>query len=202
MNDEGEYRTTHDRLGPAIVVCPYCGHGSPVPLGRVGSRLNWYTCGPCHKTWAARTPSSGEENPLPTDATAPATRHGPDGAGALALVADDELLIREQLAEFLGQFNYRVVLARDGLEALAQVAMYRDRLRLVTTDFNMPNMDGFALARALREQLTPDVRIVVISGLIDDEDTRTLRRIGVDAVLRKPFDRWSLARAIDRDVDG
>jgi CheY-like chemotaxis protein len=117
-------------------------------------------------------------------------------------VVDDELLIREQVAEFLGQFNYRVVLARDGLEALARVAMYRDRLRLVTTDFNMPNTDGFGLARALREQLAPDVRIVVISGLVDDEDIRTLRQIGVDAVLRKPFDRWSLARAIDHGADG
>lgn len=202
MNDEVSHRTTHGGEGRATVVCPYCGHGSPEALGRVGSRLDWYTCRPCHKMWAVRVASSDEREPPPADAAAPATRHRPDGAGALALVVDDEVLIREQVADILRHFDYRVVLARDGLEALAQVATHRDRLRLVTTDFNMPNTDGFALARASREQLTSDVRIVVISGLVDDEDIRTLRQIGVDAVLRKPFDRWSLARAIDRGADG
>jgi len=124
------------------------------------------------------------------------TKPGPEGAGALALVIDDEPLVREQIAALLEQFNYQVVLACDGLDALTKVAIYGQRLRLVTSDFRMPGTDGIDLVRTLRRLLARDVTIVVISGLIDDEEIQALLEIGVDHVLRKPFDRSALARAI------
>lgn len=183
MYGNGKRPTASAASEPPAIACPFCGDRAPAPLGRVGSQLNWYTCHACHKTWCVRVAS-------PDD--------WPDGAGALALVVDDEELIRDQLAEILEGFNYRVVLACDGPDALAQVARYGDRLRLVTSDFSMPSTDGLDLARALRRLLVPDATLVVVSGRIDDDEIRTLLQIGVTDVLRKPFDRHSLARAIAR----
>ncbi len=197
MDDDARRRETHDKPCAADIGCPNCGNGLTKPMGRVGSRLDWRTCVRCDNTWAVRATTSTESEAPPVSCTARAERDRPDGAGALALVIDDDALVLELLAETIERFNYRVVRARDGAEALEQVTVNGTDLRLVTTDLNMPNTDGVALVRALRQML-PATPLLVISGLIGERQMVALREIGVTDVLPKPLERWSLARAILR----
>ena len=197
MDDDATRRETHDRPCAAAIGCPNCGNGLTKALGRVGSRLDWHTCVRCHNTWAVRATTSIESEGPPVSRTAQAERDRPDGAGALALVIDDDVLVLELLAETIERFNYRVLRARDGAEAIEQATVNSAGLRLVTTDLNMPNTDGVELVRALRHIL-PATPLLVISGLIDEGQMLTLREIGVTDVLPKPLERWSLARAIVR----
>ena len=101
------------------------------------------------------------------------------------LVVDDELAVRETLAEMLQAINHEVVLAGSGQEALQQL-----RIRgfdFVFTDLAMPEMDGWETARAIRKNW-PEVHIVVVTGYgsatappVGEEDL-------VDGIIGKPFD--------------
>src|SRR5688500_17251515 len=66
----------------------------------------------------------------------------PRGKGELILIVDDEAGIREVTKATLEKFNYRVLVAADGNEALAVYKMNSKDIAAVVTDISMPNMDG------------------------------------------------------------
>jgi len=70
---------------------------------------------------------------------------------ATILIVDDDAANRSVLVSLLGYLGHRVVEAADGREALALAQ--RERPSLVITDLLMPVMDGFDLARRLREDV-------------------------------------------------
>ncbi|HSI89227.1 MAG TPA: PAS domain S-box protein, partial [Pyrinomonadaceae bacterium] len=97
----------------------------------------------------------------------------PYGAGELLLVVDDEANIRDVTRATLERFGYRVVSAADGTEGIAAFAENRGEVAGVLTDISMPFMDGPAMIRALRK-MDPDVKIVAMSGLMNDEQSAEL----------------------------
>lgn len=88
------------------------------------------------------------------------------------LVVDDDLDVRQSLNDLFSR-RYSVVLAADGSEGLAKVA--GENPDLVISDFNMPEMTGLELLRALRAK--EDTRPVVIcaSGISEDTVADLLR---------------------------
>lgn len=90
------------------------------------------------------------------------------GAGELILVVDDEDAIRRVAQRTLERFGYRVVTARNGVEALALYEQCGDDIALVFTDMAMPEMDGPELIAELRA-INPSVRIIGSSGLTSSE---------------------------------
>ena len=66
----------------------------------------------------------------------------------LVLVVDDSLTVRRVTQRMLLRDGYRVVLAKDGLEALERLA--EQRPAVVLSDIEMPRMDGFDLVRNIR----------------------------------------------------
>ena len=110
------------------------------------------------------------------------------GAGAAEpksiLVVDDDPAVREVLAEALRLQGHQVVEAQDGQEAL--VKLQQGRFDLLVTDLGMPGMPGSELAR--RAKAAGKVpAVALITGWGVDGDDRTLRGLGVDLVLNKPF---------------
>ena len=92
------------------------------------------------------------------------------------LVVDDSLATRELERSILETAGYRVDTARDGLEALK--ACRERRPDLVLTDVEMPNMDGFRLSLAIRQDdRLNDLPVIIVSSRDSDED----RRKGLDA---------------------
>ncbi|HEY1050638.1 MAG TPA: PAS domain S-box protein, partial [Prosthecobacter sp.] len=88
----------------------------------------------------------------------------PRGNNELVLVVDDEAAVREITRQTLETFGYRVLLASDGAEAVAQYAMQHEQIDVVLTDMMMPVMDGVATVQVLKK-INPQARIIAASGV-------------------------------------
>ena len=120
----------------------------------------------------------------------------PKGRGELVLVVDDEPNVRELCKKTLEKNGYRVLLARDGLEAVERFQQHKHDIKIVLTDLAMPRMDGMTLIHALRSE-PPYPAIIATSGLIPGSDAETPQ----DVLLRKPFTTGALLRALRASID-
>jgi CheY-like chemotaxis protein len=68
-------------------------------------------------------------------------------------------------------------------------------LRAVITDVHMPHMDGLSFVRVLKGRL-PQVGIIVSSGRLDEPDENEFKKLGVSALLDKPFSQKELVEAL------
>jgi CheY-like chemotaxis protein len=107
-------------------------------------------------------------------------------SGAAVLVADDEPVLRLLLLHVLEQAGLRVLMARDGLEALERLGAAADEVSLVLLDVNMPGRSGADLVAAVRG-LRPDVPVVLMSGQAWDEAAERFAGHAIAGFLEKPF---------------
>lgn len=115
------------------------------------------------------------------------------GSGELILLVEDEESVREPLRDALELMGYRVVAAKNGIEALTLLTDYGYEVRVVVTDAVMPHMSGIELARIVRDR-NPAIATVIMSGTAD-RITGALPGSAIP-VLQKPFALPLLARAI------
>ena len=111
------------------------------------------------------------------------------------LIVDDEPNLLRAVAACLRGEGYEVDTARSGEEALVQIAQ---RLPdLIVSDIRMPRMDGYALARQLRNNpRTHLIPIVFLTAKDESADRIAGIRSGVDAYLTKPFEPDELVAVI------
>lgn len=107
-----------------------------------------------------------------------------DEPTARILVVDDEQMLLDMVADALTFAGYSITVAGDGLTALN--AIRTERPDLVILDINMPEPDGFQVARRLRAT-HPDLPILFLTARSDIEDLRTGFESGGDDYLTKPF---------------
>ncbi|MGQ0736627.1 MAG: ATP-binding protein, partial [Acidobacteriota bacterium] len=108
------------------------------------------------------------------------------------LVVDDDANIRELLKQELEEAGYRVRLATNGREGLAEIR--RERPDLVILDVMMPEMNGFDVAAVLKnDPATTDLPILILSIVQDKERGY---RLGVDRYLTKPIDTELLFKEV------
>jgi len=109
------------------------------------------------------------------------------------LAVDDEAHIRELLMQEFGETGYRLRVAANGREALAEIR--RDRPDLVILDVMMPEINGFDVAAVLKNDPdTMDIPIIMLS-IVQDRERGF--RLGVDRYLTKPIDTEVLFREVD-----
>ncbi|MDJ0621180.1 MAG: PAS domain S-box protein [Calothrix sp. MO_192.B10] len=118
------------------------------------------------------------------------------GRGELILVVDDEAVIREITRSSLEQHNYRVLTAKDGVEAVSIYAKKQQEISLVLLDMLMPHLDGTIAIRTL-QKINPHVKIIAISGLMGDRKIAEVQDMGVKAILSKPCTAQELLRTIN-----
>jgi len=118
----------------------------------------------------------------------------PKGNGELVLVVDDEAPILETTKISLETYNYRVLTASDGIEALAQYAQHKHEISVVLVDMMMPSMDGTLTIRAL-QKMNSHVLIIAVSGLIASD--KLMGVAGVKAFLSKPYTTKELLQTLD-----
>jgi CheY-like chemotaxis protein len=122
---------------------------------------------------------------------------------AKVLVVDDEESIREALRDFLtGEGSYDVLLASNGPQALE--TFKAQPVDLVFMDVKMPGMDGIEVFRQMR-QLRPDVKVVIITGLPDEETFDRALAVSEDVVegfIPKPFKPADLRRCLKNMLSG
>jgi two-component system, cell cycle sensor histidine kinase and response regulator CckA len=117
----------------------------------------------------------------------------PLGQGEYVLVVDDEVSIRETLKITLETQNYKVLTAKDGLEAIASYAQHRNDIKAVLLDLMMPLMDGPTAIQVL-QQINPQVKIIACSGVATRESLPS--NATVQAFLPKPFTSEDLFSAL------
>jgi excisionase family DNA binding protein len=103
------------------------------------------------------------------------------------LVVDDEAAIVEMLVEVLehdGRFEVQA--ASTGFEAGMMTREFRPDLILL--DYLLPDINGNGVIRKLRSDPTlADVKIMIVSGVVDDEKVKELLECGANDFLKKPF---------------
>jgi DNA-binding response OmpR family regulator len=110
------------------------------------------------------------------------------------LVVDDDLDTVTSLALVLGERGYRVRTAPDGGAALYEAAAFRPHADLL--DIALPRMNGFELARRLRQVGLPALNIICVSGCSSAADRARSRDAGCDHHILKPAEPAELLRLL------
>ncbi|MFG0711215.1 Hpt domain-containing protein [Stenotrophomonas geniculata] len=113
----------------------------------------------------------------------------------LVMVVDDSLTMRKVTGRILERHNFEVSVARDGVEALERLEERVPDLMLL--DIEMPRMDGYELATAMRaDPRYRDVPIVMITSRSGDKHRQRAFEIGVQRYLGKPYQELDLMRNV------
>ena len=122
----------------------------------------------------------------------------PEVLAPLVLVVDDSLTVRRVTQRLLEREGYRVQLAKDGMDAMEQLA--GDELpAVVLSDIEMPRMDGFDLVRNMRaDARLATLPVIMITSRIAQKHRDYARELGVDHYLGKPYDEEHLLDLIAR----
>lgn len=118
----------------------------------------------------------------------------PAGNNETILVVDDEEALKEMLRASLEMFNYNVMTASDGAEAVALFVEHRHSIAAIVTDMMMPYMDGEAMIRAVHK-IDPNVKIIATSGLTSGKNPEEAG-IKVHAFVQKPYTTQQLLKTL------
>jgi PAS domain S-box-containing protein len=121
------------------------------------------------------------------------------GQGELILVVDDEAAIRETSKTSLEAYNYRVLTANDGIDAISLYAQHQHEISLVLVDMMMPLMDGATTIRTLKK-INSQVKIIAVSGLISSTRLTQSTSSGAQAFLAKPYTTTDLLKTINQVI--
>ncbi|MDE6405292.1 MAG: response regulator [Lachnospiraceae bacterium] len=121
------------------------------------------------------------------------------------LLVEDNGINREIEEELLKNLGYRVETACDGVSAYEMLKTAEpDRYALVLMDIQMPGMDGYETARAIRRlerEAVSGIPIIALSSDAMEEDRRKSLKAGMNAHVSKPFDIDALKELIDRILE-
>jgi two-component system, cell cycle sensor histidine kinase and response regulator CckA len=120
----------------------------------------------------------------------------PVGHKELVLVIDDEEAVCELVKMTLESYGYRAITAKNGVQGVALFKEYKEEVRLVVSDTDMPLMGGLAMISAMKS-LKPDLPVILASGSRQDTDLQR-RNASKDATnLTKPYTLEQLLVAVD-----
>jgi len=117
------------------------------------------------------------------------------------LVVDDDVAIRELINEYLTENNFKVSVAETGADMDKVLSV--EIVDLVILDLKLPDEDGLAIARRLRESL--DLPIIIVTGRKEEVDRVMGLELGADDYVTKPFSSRELlarVRAVLRRTEG
>ena len=132
---------------------------------------------------------------------APMPAHaGDDGRRYRLLLVEDDAIVAAVIVGLLQQQRHAVVHVINGLAALAELE--RNRFDAILLDLDLPGVDGFQIARLIRQREPADGRvpIVAVTARVGGEDEAHARAAGMDGFLRKPLTGEQLAGALAQVV--
>ncbi|MGH2350613.1 MAG: response regulator [Chloroflexota bacterium] len=111
------------------------------------------------------------------------------------LLADDQDAVRELVAMTLGGDSFELLDAADGATALRMARNFRPDLVLL--DVGMPELDGFTVCRALKDDPdTRDIPVVMLTAAGAEADRAAGRAAGADGYFTKPFSPTALVNKV------
>ena len=124
----------------------------------------------------------------------------PDGARELVLIVDDEPEIAEFASTILAEEGYKVIVARDGFEALKIFQQIHRQIGLIILDFFLPVMDGDAVFEELKA-INPGVDVVLSSGFAEQNKIGAMLAQGLRGFIPKPYTREKLLEQVRSTLD-
>ncbi|HWU67526.1 MAG TPA: Hpt domain-containing protein [Stenotrophobium sp.] len=119
----------------------------------------------------------------------------------LIMVVDDSITIRRVTERLLLRNGYRVALAKDGLDAMAQ--LQTENPAAVLLDIEMPRADGFEVAAFIRNsERIRELPIIMITSRSGDKHRERASQIGVNRYLIKPFQEEQLMTEVREVISG
>ncbi|MFN3651746.1 MAG: ATP-binding protein [Armatimonadota bacterium] len=121
-----------------------------------------------------------------------------DGSGdrrLKVLVVEDNVDAAETLAEMLEMWGYRPCVARTGSEGLTVARSEQPDLAIV--DIGLPGVDGYEVARRLRQERGAELRLIALTGYGQERDVAAAREAGFDLHLVKPAAPEEIRRALE-----
>lgn len=110
------------------------------------------------------------------------------------LVVDDSSIARKMLIKALPpQWDVTITQAANGIEALA--AYRKGGVEVMFLDLTMPDMDGYAVLQALREE-DLNCLVIVVSADIQEQAQARVRDMGAIAFIQKPVDASKIERVL------
>jgi chemosensory pili system protein ChpA (sensor histidine kinase/response regulator) len=190
----GSHEVVVKNLGPQLSRLPGLAGMTLLASGTVALIYNPVTLAAVYGAEAQRLMQVPEA--LPAD-VAPCE---PVRPAPLVLVVDDSLTVRRITKRLLEREGCRVVLAKDGMEALEQLA--GERPAVVLSDIEMPRMDGFDLLRNIRgDAALADLPVIMITSRIAQKHRDLAHELGANGYLGKPYGEEELLRLIRRHAD-
>jgi two-component system chemotaxis response regulator CheV len=133
--------------------------------------------------------------------------------GAVAIVAEDSKVARQMLEQGLKGMGIPVMMHSTGLEAWEKIKVIAaeakasgqpitDRIGMVLTDIEMPEMDGFTLTRNIKSDIVlKQIPVVIHSSLSGSANEDHVRKVGANGYVAK-FDVKELSQVINKALDG
>jgi nitrogen-specific signal transduction histidine kinase/ActR/RegA family two-component response regulator len=122
------------------------------------------------------------------------------GGTETILFVEDEALLFETSKIALVSKGYKVLYAKDGLEALDEFRKHFKEIKLVLTDVDLPKLGGEKLVKALLE-INPKLKIIFASGYIEPGVKAEILKSGAKAFLGKPYDHVSMLATVREVLD-
>ncbi|MFH1847272.1 MAG: response regulator [Candidatus Omnitrophota bacterium] len=113
----------------------------------------------------------------------------------ILIVDDDKNMVKAVNRIFQLRGNYSVESASNGFDAGKKLLQYRPDL--VILDIKMPGMDGYQVARQIKQSLGNNTKIIAISGYFTDDEKRDKKTGDIDFCINKPFDLEFLLKKVD-----
>lgn len=123
-----------------------------------------------------------------------------EGGRELILVIDDEPEIAEFASTILADEGYKVIVARDGFEALRIFQQIHDQIGLIILDFFLPVMDGDAVFEELKA-INPRVNVVLSSGFAEQSKIGAMLAQGLRGFIPKPYTREKLLEQVQSAIE-
>ncbi|MGE5400361.1 MAG: response regulator [Ignavibacteriales bacterium] len=104
----------------------------------------------------------------------------------IILLADDETMLRDILAELLESYDFQVISVQNGLEVL-HVLTEEIKVDLLIIDYKMPEMDGMTCIKKIRE-LNIQVPVILSTGSSTPKTDEEFKSMKIDSILTKPYE--------------
>jgi CheY-like chemotaxis protein len=218
IRQAGQARLRKDDRGPLDSLNEELERGlriSQVILDRITTRNRASASGGAAPNDSPRTPAPASRSTSPAtlaptiplgeialagDAESDALIRNPKGERELILLVDDDLELLESTGEILDFEDYRIITAKDGIEAVRIYRRMEKKIDLVLLDYFLPVMDGAAVFDELKA-INPNVRVVLSSGFAEQAKVSSMLARGLCGFIPKPYTHQKLIEQIRSVLD-
>jgi len=120
------------------------------------------------------------------------------------LVVDDSPTVVKFVSLSLKSQGFKILTASDGMDAIEKISTLpeTEKVDLVITDLNMPNLDGYSLIETLRQNVKhKETPIIILSSEDGYDDQERGMRVGANSYLVKPFKSSLLVEEVAKYLD-